>query len=465
VNASWLVAAAVAMTLLAGTPRAARGNGAFPDSEGILLPADHPEQFRLATNFGLIVSDDGGQTWAWTCEQSGVSDLASLYQLGPAPLNRLFALSAHGLIHTDDGSCTWSKATGAVEKVLVTDYFSDPADPMRVLAVGLPNTTQLEPEGIYQSLDGGVSFSAPLYVGPVKGGITGVESARSDPKVIYVAMYLTPGLHPHLVKSTDGGETWGDPLDIEPGIGPNLHRIIAIDPLDANKIFLRVTESLSESLAISEDGGVTFRKAVTFDLKVSAFARLPSGTILVAGVNLGPGDVMVAGGYRSTDGGQTFSPWLPGPRIRALAVRDGKLYAAADNFKDGFALGVSTDEGATFAPMMTYDKVASVKACVSQVCGDSCRAQAMRALFSVAICPAAPVPEGRDAAPGTADGPDAGPVPIPPSSGCGCAVGGAAGRWTAAGALVLVALSLRRRRRRNGMREGSPTLDRPGRAV
>jgi hypothetical protein len=444
VTDSCLLSVGLAVALAAGTPRAALANGAFPDSEGILLPADHPNQLLLATNFGLFTSDDAGKTWAWSCEQNGVSDLASLYQLGPAPLNRVFAVSAQGLIHSDDSSCTWNRATGVVDQVLVTDYFPDPTDPMRILAVGLPDTAQLDPPGIYRSLDGGATFTGPQYVGPIQGSIVSVESARSDPRIVYVAMYQTPGPHPRLVKSSDGGDTWADPLDVEPSIGPNLYRIIAIDPLDPRKIFLRVTEPTLESLAISEDGGVTFRKALTFDVKISAFARLPGGVILVAGVNKAGGGDMLSAGYRSTDGGQTFAPWRTGLGIRALAVRDGLLYAAADNFKDGFALGVSTDQGATFKPMMTYDQASSVKACVDQICGESCQLLATGKLFPAAVCASA------DA--GGEAGPDAGPAPVPASSGCGCAMGSAAGRRTAAGALLPGALFLCRRRRRNAAR-------------
>src|SRR5436305_2649540 len=36
----------------------ARANGALPASYGILLPADKPQEVFLATNFGMIMSDD-----------------------------------------------------------------------------------------------------------------------------------------------------------------------------------------------------------------------------------------------------------------------------------------------------------------------------------------------------------------------------------------------------------------------
>src|SRR5262249_11008394 len=55
------------VSLAAASP--ALANGAFPESYQIVLPADRPQQVILATNFGLIISDDDGATWTWTCEQ------------------------------------------------------------------------------------------------------------------------------------------------------------------------------------------------------------------------------------------------------------------------------------------------------------------------------------------------------------------------------------------------------------
>ena len=43
-------------------PSPARANGAFPDAENILTPADRPQEIVLVTNFGLVTSTDGGTT-------------------------------------------------------------------------------------------------------------------------------------------------------------------------------------------------------------------------------------------------------------------------------------------------------------------------------------------------------------------------------------------------------------------
>jgi len=78
-------AEAVALaTLVMATPAAARADGAFPSAQAVLVPADRPQEIILATNFGLVVSEDAGQTWSWSCEQNE-NALGMFYQLGPAP--------------------------------------------------------------------------------------------------------------------------------------------------------------------------------------------------------------------------------------------------------------------------------------------------------------------------------------------------------------------------------------------
>src|SRR4051812_28203164 len=91
--------------------RWARADGAFPGSLQVLLPTAQPQQIVLSTNFGLIISDDAGATWQWTCEQAQTFG-SSAYGLGPG--DRMFALSSQaGLAFSDDLSCTWTVARGA----------------------------------------------------------------------------------------------------------------------------------------------------------------------------------------------------------------------------------------------------------------------------------------------------------------------------------------------------------------
>ncbi|HXI59416.1 MAG TPA: hypothetical protein VNO55_25290 [Polyangia bacterium] len=370
-SAGVLAGVLAGLALVAGVavPSRARANGAFPDSLQLLLPADRPQQIIVSTTFGLIISDDNAKTWSWTCEQDNTMN-AGLYQVGPPSQNRLYALSADGLAFSDDVSCTWTLAGGALDTALTTDSFVDRSDPLRVLAIGVPDNAAMATPEVFVSSDGGTTFGPSIYKAPADSGLTGVEIARSDPKVIYLAMFTTPGFHPKLVRTADGGAHWDPPIDLEPSLGANGFRIIAVDPANPNKIFLRVQAGLHNILAISEDGGRTIQTPITVDT-LTAFVRLASGTILVTGQTN-----MAGVGFRSTDGGKTFQPWTNVPNVRALAERDGKLYISADNTKDGFALAMSTDAGATLHPLLTFDKVSSIRPCVQTVCEASCDMQA-----------------------------------------------------------------------------------------
>ena len=63
----------------------------------------------LATNFGMIISEDAGKSWLWTCERPETS-FGYLYGVGPPPRDRFYALSPDaGLAFSDDGSCTWQR--------------------------------------------------------------------------------------------------------------------------------------------------------------------------------------------------------------------------------------------------------------------------------------------------------------------------------------------------------------------
>jgi hypothetical protein len=56
------------VSLLGPLAGVARANNAIPGSLFVLLPEDNAAKVGLATTFGLILSDDGGATWDWTCE-------------------------------------------------------------------------------------------------------------------------------------------------------------------------------------------------------------------------------------------------------------------------------------------------------------------------------------------------------------------------------------------------------------
>jgi hypothetical protein len=428
----WLAAAA-AIGLGLATPNRAAADGAFPDSMQIFVPADAPHRIILATNFGLIISDDDGATWEWSCEPRN-DDSTILYQKAASPSQRIFAvLIAHPMVYSDDLACTWTASGGSLASLVARDAFTDPTSAEHVLAAAVAPADMLQPSSVYRSTDGGLTFGPALISGPAGGDILGVENAVSDPATMYVSMYGTADkmLDPVLARSSDSGVTWSS-TDLGPMVGPAAVRIIAVDPTNPRRLFLRVgNPSGGEKLGVSTDGGLTVTEPVSVDKQLTAFARLASGTILVAGLD----SPNIAVGYRSTDDGATFVPWTKPPHLRALAERAGKLYAAADNVFDLFAAGVSTDEGLTWRPILTFDQVTVVKPCVKDACQTLCENMAGLKLWPWSVC-------------GETD-PSATPMTMP-MSGCGCRTAGDGGgsEATVIATVATMWLMSRHRRRR-----------------
>jgi len=454
-----LLLAAAAPLLWGG---AARADGAFPDSLSVMTPEQLPNETLLATNFGLVMSFDREQTWVWACEQ-GANSFATLYQMGPAPKNRIYAVSPSNLIYTDDSSCTWTaSAPGAL------DAFVDPTNANRVLAViGTPADGGTNTYTVVESSDGGATFSQLRYTATAGDHITGVEISRSNPQTVYLT--LTSSTYaPKVAVSTNGGADWTvhDLTSTLPA-GTYTLRLVAVDPTNAQKLFLRVGSPDGQALAVSTNGGTSAMTPLVFPAGVfSAFTRMASGSLIAGGV-LGTSSVA----YRSTDGGNSFQllPAVPFT-FTGLASRGTRLYGASENMVDAYAIYTSADEGMSWKPLMAFDQnIQAIASCLQQYCQTDCETRAGMDLFSsygsAAVCSAvvmpAPLDGGLDAAtppvhdagrPPTSDGgghqgQDAG---AGGGSGSGCHCDLAPGTTAGTGPWLLLAaafLGSRRRRR------------------
>lgn len=431
--------------LLGAAP--ARADGSYPGSRQILLPADRPEQIILATNFGLILSEDAGQTWSFSCERE-LSAYAGPYALGAGGSQRIFALTAGaGLIHSDDDSCGWQAAGGALSDVLPYAFAVDPSSSQRVYVIGVPRDDLRGGDSIYVSNDGGLSFAPPVFTAAPRSALLNILVTPSRPNRLFATLFSTPQNHPSLLRSDDAGQHWEEVADLAEALGENPFELLAIDPLDENKLYARILGASAETLAISDDGGLSFVQSVSIPGKLNAFLQLESGTLLVAGTT-----GMQGLGYRSTDGGQTFELWPAAPHVHALAERDGKLYIAGDSYADGYAIAESDDEGAHLRPLMGFQQVQTLKACVSGACAENCAYYAGIGLWPASVCgmPKGPVPSTP-----TDGGAPALPEPAEPAepaelriSGGGCACklgrGGPADDWRAALLLALLAIARRK---------------------
>lgn len=383
-------------------PAVGRGDGAFPDSLGIMLPADRAETVVVAANFGVLVSHDDGATWRYVCEVV-IGPYAAPYQLGPPPDDRLFAVHWDGLSYSNDLACSWQSAAGPFTSP--TDVFADPTDASRVFAIG---SGVVEGVGavsaLFVSADGGLTFGDPILWAEPGAFLTGIEVARSAPSTLVAALYDAPVQAAALLTSHDDGGTF-DTVDLSASLGPAIARIAAIDRDNPDRVFLRVQDgTLADKLAIAEDGGATLAVPLVLEGLMTSFLQLSDGALVVGTAN-------EPGAYLSTDGGETFAAWPNAPHLRAIGERDGTLYAVADNFADGFAVARSTDGGDTWEPLLRYVEIAGVLGCgelPSACAADWIR---LKELFGI---------DDRDAGPA----PDAGPADTNQPRGGGCSVGG-----------------------------------------
>jgi hypothetical protein len=449
--------AALALGLVAGAPAAARADGAFPAGQAVLVPADRPQEIFLVTNFGMVLSEDGGATWTWSCEQDA-NALGVLYQLGPAPRHRLFAIANQEVVYSDDASCSWQIAGGLLGGQSVTDAFPDPTNADRVLAIGIAGGAY----GVFESADGGATFGATLYQPSGGDAVEGAEIARADPQVVYVALAGTDG-SPKLARTADGGAHW-TVNDLSADLGPGQPRIIAVDPSDVNTVLLRWSSPAGgEALAVTHDGGATATKTLSIPFYFTSFTRMSDGALVLAAV-VAVSPAMKAGLFVSHDGGASFQENDAVPSVLAVAARGSILYAATDISVDGYALGASSDEGASFQPVVRYDQIGSIMACLraNAQCQASCEALAGNGLgspgiiWSEAVCTAggaagaggssAAGAGGGGGAAGAAGAPGGAAGSTHGSSGGGCTVAPGHPRLSAV-VLFLVAFASRRRRR------------------
>ena len=450
---------ALAVALPAG---GARADGAFPDSQTVLAPTDRPHEILLATNFGLVRSEDDGQTWTWSCEQDGNS-FGIYYQVGATPGDRLYTISTRRVAFSDDNACTWQIAGGLLASMDAVDVFPDPTSPARVMAVAIPRGDAPGSYTLLESSDGGATFGTVLFTAASADRITGVEIARADPKTVYLTISSPAGdggtssLLRKLARSRDGGATW-TVVDLTPTLGAGTVALLAVDRDDPLRVFLRLGSdgASGERLAIVDGGGASARAALELDKGImQAFARTSSGTILVAGVVVGLASAL----YRSRDGGATFQSLPAPPRFRGLAERDEIVFGAADDANDPFAVGYSTDEGNTWQPLMHFAQVQAIDTCLETKCQAACQMQAGIGLWPPAVCAATPSPlpfrdlhATTDAAADPGDA--AADAATKTSSGGGCHCGSpGAPTWasaTVSGSLLLAALGVRRRRSNTG---------------
>ncbi len=457
--ASLALAFSLALPVLDAAPRAL-ANGRFPQSSQIVF---HPRDARVIsarTTFGLVVTHDGGATWSWVCEEAlefRRTEDPPIARMGDgSTLVSLFA----GLHRGTPDDCSFTKPDATLGAAVVIDNCVDPSNVDRAYALTSSGGRENQP---WRSDDDGATWT-PVGA-PFEASILfeTIEVAPSAPSRLYLTGAVPPTSTapraPFVFRSSDGGLTWerfAFALELT-GVQRDKNIFIsAVDPVDPDRVYLRVSGDPDDRLLVSDDGGATFREVLRMPL-LRGFARSDDGATVYAGSD-------VRGLHRSTDRGETFAPVSGGiERVNCLALRGDELWACGNDYVDGFTLGRSRDRGATFEPVLRFKFIAGVPECapdspVTALCGP--RFPALRAMFDPGGAVDAGVPAdaggGADAGvidAGGAASRDAGRAAAVGAAGGCCSVAGRGARGpgglvvtAAAGVLALVRLRTRRRR-------------------
>ncbi len=342
----------------------ARANGRFPQASQLVIDPEDAAHLVARTTYGVVQSIDGGLSWRWTCESavgySGRFDPAIAIASGGA----LVAALPGGLSRTTDRMCTWERAADPLAGHYVIDVAVDRTDAAHVVAIAAAlDTTQIGFQATYaESHDAGRTWTVPGALLPEDFAPATVDVAPSRPQRIYASGVGAFPLFGVIARSDDGGVTW---TSSSFGMGgARAPYIAAVDPVDADKVYLRLESDTGDRLAVSSNGGTTWRDVFTASASLLGFALSPDGSRVAVG---GPSDgVWVAS---TTDLAFTKKSAIA---TRCLTWTREGLYACGTEPADGFTIGLSHDDGASFAPTYRGRDLAELACAPSTTTGATC---------------------------------------------------------------------------------------------
>jgi MYXO-CTERM domain-containing protein len=381
----------------------------------------------MMTTFGIVSTRDAGDNWDLICEGgAGYADTEPGIAITVA--GTLIAGFSNGVGVGRAQGCEWS----------VVDLDGRPAVDVSVAAGGaLALATLAGQSYIYRSVDDGASFQ--MLGVPLPAGLAGLtlDAAPSDAGRLYVSAIEVATEAGKLVRSDDSGQTWSvfdvptSGTDFGPFIG-------AVDPNDANVVYVRSAGGPG-TLFVTKDGGATFSEAYKSPTgNLRGFALSPDGSTVAVGTEFD-------GLWRAPTTTLAFQKVSELP-IRCLTWRQAGLYACVNEalYNDCFSVGLSTDEGTSFTPLLALGAVRGPLDCdVATSVGAVCPASwpGISDQIDTPGCRGEGGGGGASGAGGaTAD------APSPSDDGCGCRVVGVATSppWLALG--LLLGLGLRRQR-------------------
>ncbi|AUX42220.1 hypothetical protein SOCE26_036470 [Sorangium cellulosum] len=438
--------AAAAVLSIAALAAPASANGRFPAAGLIAAHPSDPSRLLVRATYGLLATQDGGETWRWICEPlvgfGGYEDpmLAFLAD------GTLIAGIYDGLSASKNGGCDWAFAPGDLLGRYVVDLSAERADPSR--AVLVVNTglgagrflTQL-----WETSDNADTWTPAGANLPDDFLALTVDVAPSEPSRVYLSGRLGAPDYPGvLFRTIDRGETW-EQLAIPGSDDRHLPFLSAIAPADPDRVYVRIDGEPNDVLVVSDDGGQSFTAAFEGQGNLLGFALSPDGATVLVG-----GDM--DGIWRAPASTLEFEK-VSDVGARCLTWTPTGLFACGDEITDGFTIGVSRDEGATFSALLHRDGLCGPLECAP----DSGMAATCTDLWGATQLSVGSRQCGGDAGTGGGGGGGGGggEPPAEEPGGCGCKLGaagaeaaaplGGGAAWLALAAAGAISVARRRR--------------------
>ena len=239
---------------------------------------------------GVYRSTDAGATF----EYMGLADTEDIPRIAVDPRNPdvlYVAALGHlwganperGVYKTGDGGKTWKQVLKVDANTGACDVVIDPQNPDRVFAgmyarrrTAWSYSGNSEKGGLFRSDDAGGTWKKLTSGIPTRTGRIGFAIFPKDSKIVYAMVGSDIGGSGRdefddrspsggVFKSEDHGDTWTRMSDLSPR--PFYFSRIAVDPENANRVYVPGWD-----LAISDDGGKTFRRSGSVDVHVDFHA-------------------------------------------------------------------------------------------------------------------------------------------------------------------------------------------------
>lgn len=243
------------------------------DLHSLVVDPNDPDTIYIGSHQGVLVSDDGGDTWevieslngadamgwAFTDDAILVGGHPGLYvstdgadrfekRTEGLPNTDIHALGAGGgviygaspgagFFASIDGGTTWTVRNEEVGRGFMGKILVDPNDPDQVVAPDME-------AGAVESTDGGKTWNA-------LGGVQGAMWVTWDPSDTDHIIVTTQGA---AAETTDGGKSW-DELDIPAGAS-----IVEFAADDDGTLYAAVLEDPNARVFASRDGGAQWEE-------------------------------------------------------------------------------------------------------------------------------------------------------------------------------------------------------------